>query len=109
MKKKGIIGVIIIVLLVLAIITIPIILSYTSVTTTTITVTDKERINDGESSYYLVFTENEVFKNSDSMLQWKFDSSDVYNDLKIGKTYIVKVNWFRIPFLSAYRNILEIK
>ena len=109
MNKKGFIGIIVIVLIVLAVIIVPIVLSYKSVTVTTITITDKERITDGSNSYYLVFTENEVFKNSDSTLHWKFDSSDVYNKLKVGETYTVKVNWYRVPFWSMYRNILEIK
>lgn len=84
-------------------------LSYSTVTETTITIKDKERISDGTSSYYLIFTNNEVFKNDDSIIQLKFDSSDIYNQLNVGGTYKVKVNWFRFPLTSSYRNILEIK
>ena len=108
MNKKGFVGafiVLLVVLFVMACIIVPIVLSYKSVTEVTITIVDKERITDGRDSYYLVFTENEVFKNSDSTLHWKFDSSDVYNKLKVGETYTVKVNWYRVPFWSMYRNI----
>ena len=83
-------------------------LSFTSVEDTTITIKDKERITDGDSSYYLIFTEGEVFKNKDSLLHGKFDSSDLYNEFEVGKSYAVEVNWFRIPFFSSYRNILKI-
>ena len=112
MNKKGFIGVIIGLLVIIVIILLFAILihySLKSVAITTITISDKERISDGDSSYYLIFTENEVFKNQDSMLHGKFDSSDVYSNLKIGQTYNVKVNWYRVPFWSMYRNILEIK
>lgn len=112
MNKKGLIGIIFTLLVIIVIIllfAIPIHYSLKSVTITTITISDKERISDGDSSYYLIFTEDEVFKNTDSLLHGKWDSSDVYNKLKIGKTYTVKVNWYRNRFWSMYRNILEIK
>lgn len=109
MNKKGsfLTGVIIAIFVLLCI-SIPIILSYTSVDNATITIKDKERVTTRDNSYYLIFTEGEVFKNEDSLLFLKFDSSDIYNNLNVGNTYRVKVNWFRIPFFSSYRNILEI-
>ena len=109
MNKKGqeiIIGFGILVFLVLIIT--PIVLSYSSAKEITITIKDKERIAEYEDGKYLIFTENEVFENTDSFLFLKFDSSDVYNKLEVGSTYKVKVNWYRIKFLSNYRNILEI-
>jgi hypothetical protein len=39
----------------------------------------------------------------------KFNSSDLYKDLQIDSTYSVRVVGKRIPFLSMYRNIIEIK
>lgn len=74
-----------------------------------ITVEDKERVVGKKSGRYLIFTESEVFENTDSFWHWKFDSSDVYRDLEEGETYEVKVYGFRVPFLSWYRNIVEIK
>ena len=109
MNNKGLVGILISIILIVALIGMMVILSYSSVDHTTIKVKDKERINNGEDSYYLIFTDDEVFKNKDSFLHMKFGSSDIYSKLEVGKTYRVKVNWFRVPFFSMYRNILEIK
>lgn len=84
-------------------------LSVSSVDTVKLKINSKERITTKEESYYLIFTDNEVFKNEDSLLFMKFDSSDLYGKLKNGNEYECKVNWFRVPFLSMYRNIIECK
>lgn len=80
----------------------------------TFTVTDKERVNDSSSSYYLVFGEDDtgnvvVYKNTDEFLRGKWDSSTMQAELEIGQTYDVVLVGYRIPFLSMYENILEIK
>lgn len=75
----------------------------------TVKVTDKERITGKESSYYLIFTESETFKNSDSLVYFKFNSSDLYGMLKEGRTYTLGVYGWRVPVVSAYRNIVSIK
>ena len=80
----------------------------------TVTVTDKERVVDGDSSYYLVFTEDandevRVFMNDDEPLRGKFNSSDVQGELKIGCTYELTVVGYRVPFLSMYQNIIEVR
>ena len=77
--------------------------------TVTFTVTDKERVNGYESSRYLVFTEDEVFQNTDSLLMWKFSSSDLYGSLEVGTTYEALVTGWRVPFLSWYRNIVTVE
>ena len=74
-----------------------------------ITVTDKERVPKGEESYYLVFTEEEVFQNLDSWRRFKVNSSDLQGQLREGGTYLVSVYGWRIPFLSKYRNIVAIR
>lgn len=61
------------------------------------------------SSKYLIFTNNEVFEDTDSWLFVKFNSSDLYSKLEIDHTYKVKVAGWRVPFLSWYRNIISIK
>jgi len=96
-------GVVVIALLIIGAIT----SAYWSHDTVVVTVKDKERVNSGDSSYYLVFTENEVFKNKDSLLYMKFNSSDLYGELDKGETYEFDVYWFRIPFLSMYRNVVD--
>jgi hypothetical protein len=80
-----------------------------SCTQTTFTVESKERINKNNDSYYLVFTDKEVFKNEDSILKWKWNSSDVYGELKQGQKYTCEVCGWRIRFLSMYRNITNLK
>lgn len=37
-----------------------------------------------------------------------FNSSDIQRDLKIGGTYLVGVNMWRIRLFSRYRNIIKI-
>lgn len=75
-----------------------------------ITVTDKERvIKEDQGSYYLVFTENEVFQNVDAWRRFKVNSSDVQGALRVGNSYEVSVYGWRIPVLSRYRNIVSVR
>ena len=69
------------------------------------TVTDKERVNDSENSYYLVFTDNGVFTIQDQFFHGKFNSSDMYGGLKKDHKYRFVLNGYRIPFLSSYQNV----
>lgn len=74
-----------------------------------VTVTDKERHEDG---YYLIFGETEngttlVLKNDDNMFQGKFNSSDMYQQIKIGKSYKFYTVGWRNEFWSQYANILS--
>ena len=110
MKGKVDLGcVVVIVLFIIAALILPPMLTSETIT---ITVTDKERVMQGSgenaSSKYLVFTETEVFENTDCLVLWKFNSSDVYGQLEIGETYQVQVYGWRIPFLSMYRNIVKV-
>ncbi len=77
-----------------------------------VTVTDKDIKNSSDDSKYLVFTELEngetrVFSVQDSLIKWRFDSSDDYAEIEIGKTYRVEVIGWRIPLFSQYENIIE--
>lgn len=75
----------------------------------TFTIESKERIVDSEgSSKYLIFTDKGVFENTDSIFYWKWNSSDIYGNLKEGSTYSAHVYGFRFGFLSIYKNIIEI-
>lgn len=58
---------------------------------------------------YLIFTNNEVFENQDSWLRFKFNSSDMYNEMKVGTTYKAKVYGWRVRFLSWYRNVVSVE
>ena len=79
----------------------------------TITVTEKDRIVQGSgdsiSSKYLIFTNGEVFQNTDTIWYGKFDSTDIQGRIKPGKTYKVTVCGWRIPFWSMYRNIVKVQ
>jgi hypothetical protein len=75
-------------------------------------VTDKDRQvkSDGDggvNSKYIVFTDKEVFENTDSLLRGKFNSSDVQGKLQRGCTYDFEVYGFRNHFFSVYRNIVD--
>lgn len=74
-----------------------------------VTVTGKERVVSSNSSKYLVFTEEEVFENTDIIVRFKFNSSDIYGRLQEGESYKLLVCGWRIPILSRYRNIIKIK
>jgi len=81
---------------------------YNSQEIVTITVENKDIKAGNKSSKYLIWTkENEVFENVDSFLFGKFNSSDLYGQIEVGKTYKVLVAGFRIPFWSMYRNIIR--
>lgn len=74
------------------------------------TVSEKgERCASRDSCKYLIYTDKGVYQNTDALLYWKWDSADVYNNLKVGSTYSFKVAGFRVPFLSWYPNVVEYK
>ena len=86
---------------------------YNTVEEVEIKVNDKEHVmyrngSDLEDKY-MVFTEGEVFENTDDLFYLKFNSSDVQNELKVDSSYSVKVIGWRIPVMSMHRNIISIK
>ena len=108
--RKFIVGIITVVLIAVVLCGV---VYYTTVETVTIEVVSKERVTKGTGenmeSKYMVFTETEVFENTDVLWFWKWNSSDVQGKLKANDTYNVKVVGWRVPFLSMYRNIIEIE
>ena len=82
--------------------------------TVTVTVTDKTVKNNKSDGKYLIYTTTEddeplVLEITDSILKWRFDSSDVYAQIKVGNTYKFTVCGNRIHILSVYPNIYEVK
>ena len=76
----------------------------------TITVNDKYIKRSGEQDIYLVVDENKnTYKITDLFLKFKFNSTDLYNELEVGKTYKVKISGFRVKILSEYPNINKIE
>ena len=56
-------------------------------------------------SFFLI----EVFAIQDLMFIGLFTSSDVFSAIEPGNTYRVYVRGKRIPFLSSYKNIIEVR
>ena len=101
----------IIIAAVLAAITYPAIY-YSKWDTQVATVTDKQRITktvDGnDQSYYLVYTDKGTFKVEDSIILFRFNSSDLYGSIKADSTYTFNTVGFRAGFLSEYPNVVTI-
>ncbi len=79
--------------------------------TVRVTVTDKDRQvtrnGDNIDSKYIVFTDKEVFENTDNLLKGKFNSSDIQGQLQRGQQYDLQVNGYRSQVMSHYRNIIS--
>ena len=58
---------------------------------------------------YLIYTKDATYEITDSWLYGRFDSSDLYGRIEVGKTYKVKVGGTRVPFLSVYPCIHEVE
>lgn len=60
-------------------------------------------------SIYVVYTRDGVFKNSDTIAYWKFNSSDVQAEIEPGRTYEFVVCGRRWRWASRYKNIIKVK
>jgi hypothetical protein len=110
MSKKGFSGLLVTVIFVAVMVSfgaIHLTTEYLKESEIVITVKDKERVVYSKSSQYLIWTENEVFRNTDTLMKWKFNSSDLQGKLEKGKTYRCKVYGWRINIFSKYRNLIS--
>lgn len=57
---------------------------------------------------YLVVTDKETFVCESSLLNGKFNNSDIFFHLKQDSTYTFKVVGYGKTFITDYRNILEV-
>jgi hypothetical protein len=74
----------------------------------TFRVTDKTvKFDSSHNSQYLIFTNRGVFKDTDSLLYFKFRSSDLYGSLERGRRYTCKVVGWRIGLFSEYPNLIK--
>lgn len=70
---------------------------------------------DENTSKYLIFTELQpsgevrVFENTDSLIEGKWNSSDVYAGITVGSTYRFKTYGWRWQFGSWYENIIDVE
>lgn len=69
------------------------------------TIEDKWIKRSGKDDMYLVQCDNEVYQITDLLFKGKFNSSDIYANLKVGKTYEITTTGYRFKFLSMYKNI----
>lgn len=113
---KGCIAIIIIGILIIAGIVCAIYFSTFNDAEYEVTVVKTERVTTGHGSNikskYLIYCETSdgtpiVFENTDELLRGKFDSSDIYADIKEGERYRFTVVGLRIEFLSSYQNIIK--
>ena len=73
-------------------------------------VTEKTVKNSNKSGTYLVFIEDETgsiipLEVTDSLLRWRFNSSDVWGNIHEGQSYVFEVGGSRVEFMSWYPNI----
>ena len=80
----------------------------------TITVTDKGIKNQGKSGKYLIYGKDEngktmVVEITDSLLNFRFNSSDLYANIEVDKTYKCLIKGYRINIFSIYPNLYKIE
>ena len=76
----------------------------------TITVKEKFIKHNKNGSTYLIASEaGNVYMINDSIMEMRFDSSDLYIRMEVGETYLIRTRGKRIHFLSMYKNIMEAK
>lgn len=108
--RKGNIGfifcIIILILIIVGCVVAGFRLDYGNEKTFEITVKDKYIKTYGEQGKYLVVdTNNNTYEIEDLLFKGKFNSTDIYNNLDVGKTYTVTTTGYRMPSLSSYQNI----
>ncbi len=81
---------------------------YLTEETITIKVINKSQFGN-EPGKYFVFTEDEVFYNSNDYYQSKENAEELNEKIYPGSTYTVKVVGVYIPWLPRFRNITEIE
>lgn len=64
--------------------------------------------NSNNGKYLVVDNDKNTYQITDLFFRWKFNSTDIYNGLEIGKTYKLQISGFRMRFLSIYPNINKI-
>ena len=85
------------------------IVKYTDNQIIEITVKDKYVKNGSKSGKYLIVdSNNNTYQVTDLLFKGKFNSTDIYNQLEIGKTYKVKISGKRIHIFSMYQNINKV-
>jgi len=79
-----------------------------------VTIVNKREIIQGNVHSYLIYTQLEdgsvrVFKDTNSLLEFKMHSDNLYWALAINRKYEVKAYGLNVPLLSSYENITKVK
>lgn len=75
-----------------------------------IIVKDKYIKNNGNSDKYMVVDKNNnTYKIEDLFFKGKFNSTDLYNEIEVGKQYKITTTGKRLRFWSDYPNINKIE
>lgn len=83
---------------------------YQNEETIEITVKDKYIKRNGDTDLYLVASEEgETYKIQDLLFKGKFNSTDLYNELEVGKKYKITTTGIRLQYFSMYKNINKIE
>ena len=85
-------------------------IEYQNEETVEIVVKDKyiKRYNDTDT-YLVVSEDNETYKITDLLFKGKFNSTDLYNQLEIGKKFKITTTGVRLEYFSMYKNINKIE
>ena len=86
-------------------------IGYMNEQTVTCKIEDKwiKRPKGNEDEIYLVNWGGTTYKVEDLLFKGKFNSADIYGNLKEGKTYEITVTGFRLGYFSEYQNINSYK
>lgn len=108
--KKGIISVVICIIITILLVIFCIArIAHTEYHTVTVTKTEIA----GNNEHYMIFCKENgkvvTYTLDDSFWYGQWNTADIYATIEVGHTYKVKVTGFRIPLLSQYQNIVEIK
>ncbi|MBU3142805.1 DUF1523 family protein [Clostridium sp. CF012] len=79
-----------------------------------VTIANKRVIKRNNIDTYLIYTQTEngnikIFNNTNSLLEFKINSEDLYWGLIVNSKYEIKAYGFSIPLLSYYQNIISVK
>lgn len=75
--------------------------------TFTVNKTENVATNGSNGHEYLIYTDQGTFKDVDSVLNRKYNSSDLYGQIEAGKKYSCDTTGFRFQFTSDYPNLIS--
>lgn len=82
--------------------------------TYTVTISNKQIKTYNNSDIYLIYAQTDdgriiTFNDTNSTLEFKLNSEDLYWGFRITKKYVIKTYGLNIPLISSYQNIIWAK